>query len=183
MLFQSLLVGLAALGVLAVGCGQTQAGPSSDRSSEVLSATSPLQADPAAWPSAHTSTRVVWGGCATDGECHEYNFYWAPTREIVMLDGESSLKVLHEACHAHQHLAINGGAPLDPSDYDLESWYGTSEGGSFSRAVAGLTWPWSNSAINPLEDFAWTCAYWHSHAATLRSISPARYDWAATNLR
>jgi hypothetical protein len=99
-----------------------------------------------------------------------------------MQPDESALKVLHEACHAHQHLSINGGAPLDPSDYDLESWYGTAEGLSYTRAVANLSWPWSNSGVNPLEDFAWTCAYWYSDASSLRSISPARYDWAAANL-
>jgi hypothetical protein len=99
-----------------------------------------------------------------------------------MQAGEAPHKVQHELCHAHQHWAINGGGPLDPSDYDLESWYGTSEGQSYAAAVAGLPWPWSHSAINVLEDFAWTCAYWYLDPAYLLNVSPPRYDWALANL-
>lgn len=127
-------------------------------------------------------TTVVWGGCASDGECHWFNFYWAPTREVVMQNGEPERKVQHELCHAHQHWSINGGAPLAPSDYDLESWYSTAEGQSFRAAVAGLPWPWTHSAVNGLEDFAWTCAYWYLDPAYLLEASPERYDWAARNL-
>ncbi|MEX0785546.1 MAG: hypothetical protein WD939_02805 [Dehalococcoidia bacterium] len=127
-------------------------------------------------------TSVVWGGCASDGECHWYNFYWGPTHEVVMQDGEGQNKVQHELCHAHQHWSINGGAPLEPSDYDLESWYLTAEGSSFTSAVAGLPWPWTHSAATGLEDFAWTCGYWYYDAAYLLRASPERYDWAAANL-
>lgn len=97
--------------------------------------------------------------------------------------GESNIKVQHELCHAHQHVSINGGAPLRPSDYDLQSWYTTAEGSSFTRAVDGLAWPWSHSTVNDLEDFAWTCAYWYSDPGHLQSVSPQRYTWAAANLR
>jgi hypothetical protein len=127
-------------------------------------------------------TTVVRGGCASDGECHWYNFYWAPTHEAVVQEGELQIKVEHELCHGHQHWSINGGAPLRPSEYDLHTWYDTAEGRSFSAAVAGLSWPWSHSAINALEDFAWTCAYWYLDPAYLLQASPARYDWAAANL-
>ena len=127
-------------------------------------------------------TSVRWGGCASDGECHWYNFYWGPTREAVIQDGEPQIKVQHELCHAHQHWSINGGAPLSPSDYDLESWYSTAEGGSFAAAVSGQAWPWSHSAVNGLEDFAWTCAYWQADPAHLLDVSPTRYEWAAANL-
>lgn len=127
-------------------------------------------------------TTVVWGGCASDGTCYWYNFYWAPTREVVMQDGEGEHKVQHELCHAHQHLTISGGAPLPPSDYDLDSWRSTGEGRSFAAAVAGLAWPWTHSAVNLLEDFAWTCAYWYLDPAYLLATSSARYDWAAANL-
>jgi hypothetical protein len=127
-------------------------------------------------------TAVVWGGCASDGRCYPYNFYWAPTREVVMQPGEGGHKVQHELCHAHQHQSINGGAPLPPSDYDLESWHSTPEGQSFSATVSGLPWPWSHSAVNTLEDFAWTCAYWYVDPARLLQSSPQRYDWAAANL-
>jgi hypothetical protein len=96
--------------------------------------------------------------------------------------GEGQHKVQHELCHAHQHLVINGGAPLDPSDYDLESWYGKGQGASFTTAVAGLAWPWTNSAVSGLEDFAWTCGYWYYDPGYLQSVSPERYAWAAQNL-
>ena len=99
-----------------------------------------------------------------------------------MQDGEGQAKVQHELCHAHQHWSINGGAPLAPSDYDLESWYATSEGAGFQAAVAGLSWPWTHSAVNVLEDFAWTCADWYLDPAHLLSISPERYAWADANL-
>ncbi len=127
-------------------------------------------------------TKVVWGGCSSDGRCYAYNFYWAPTHEVVMQNGEPSYKVRHELCHAHQHWSINGGAALPPSDYDLEAWYSTPEGTSFVGAVAGLPWPWSHSAVNGLEDFAWTCAYWYVDPTHLADVSPERYTWAARNL-
>ncbi len=127
-------------------------------------------------------TTVVWGGCASDGECHWYNFYWAPTHEAVLQQGEGQNKIQHELCHAHQHWSISGGAPLRPSDYDLESWYSTAEGESFTAMVAGLSWPWSHSAVNGLEDFAWTCAYWYVDPARLLSASPERYRWAQQHL-
>jgi hypothetical protein len=129
-----------------------------------------------------SSTSVVWGGCASDGFCRPFNFYWGPTHEAVLQNGEPQIKVQHELCHAHQHLTINGGTPLSPSDYDLESWYSTAEGRSFGAAVAGLAWPWTHSAVNNLEDFAWTCAYWYLDPAHLLQVSPPRYDWAAANL-
>jgi len=129
-----------------------------------------------------SGTSVVWGGCASDGFCRPFNFYWGPTREAVLQNSEPQIKVQHELCHAHQHLSINGGAPLSPSDYDLESWYGTAEGRSFGAAVAGQPWPWTHSAVSGLEDFAWTCAYWYLDPAHLLQVSPPRYDWAAANL-
>jgi hypothetical protein len=127
-------------------------------------------------------TTVVWGGCASDGQCHWYNFYWAPTREAVLQNGESQVKVQHELCHAHQHWTISGGASLNPTNYDLHTWYDTAEGQSFVAAVSGLDWPWNHSAQNALEDFAWTCAYWYLDPGYLLDVSPARYDWAAQNL-
>jgi hypothetical protein len=99
-----------------------------------------------------------------------------------MQHGEREIKVQHELCHAHQHWSINGGEPLEPSDYDLESWYQTDEGTSFTTAVQGLPWAWSHSAVNGLEDFAWTCAYWYLQPSDLESISPERYAWAVEHL-
>lgn len=129
-----------------------------------------------------SNVNVNWTGCASDGECHWFNFYWAPTHELVMQPGEPPHKVWHERCHAHQHWSINGGDPLAPSDYDLESWYSTTEGVGYAQAVAGLNWPWTDSAQNTLEDFAWTCGYWYGDPAYLLSVSPGRYAWALDNL-
>jgi len=153
--------------------------------SEVLPAAVPPESAPVTGGTSlpmPAGTKVVWGGCASDGRCYPYNFYWAPAHEAVMQAGEPSHKVQHELCHAHQHWAINEGGPLSPSDYDLESWYATAEGGSFTASVAGLPWPWSHSAVNGLEDFAWTCAYWYLEPAHLLAVSPERYAWAAANL-
>ena len=129
-----------------------------------------------------SNVTVNWTGCASDGECHWFNFYWAPTHEVVMQAGEGPHKVWHERCHAHQHWSISGGDPLAPSDYDLESWYSTTEGVGFAQAVSGLNWPWTDSAQNTLEDFAWTCAYWYYDPAYLLSVSADRYAWAVDNL-
>jgi hypothetical protein len=133
-------------------------------------------------PALPANTGVRWAGCASDGECLWYNFYWAPTREIVLQPGEGQNKVWHEYGHAHQHWSINRGEPLPPSDYDLESWYKTAEGISYVDAVSGLAWPWTHSAQSGLEDFAWTFSYWYNDPGYLLSVSPARYDWAAANL-
>jgi len=164
---------------------QDEATPTPAPVSEVLGEVLPPQPAPVrggttlAIPDGAT---VVHGSCASDGECHWYNFYWAPTHEAVVQDGESQIKAEHELCHAHQHWTINGGAPLSPSNYDLHTWYDTAEGLSFAAVVDGLSWPWSHSAINALEDFAWTCAYWYLDPAYLLQVSPNRYDWAAQNL-
>ena len=155
--------------------------------SEVLPATEPPQTavEPVRGGTERAvpaGTSVVWGGCASDGTCYPYNFYWAPTHEVVMQPGEGAHKVEHELCHAHQHWSISGGDALPPSDYDLESWYQTAEALSFTAAVAGLPWPWTDSAISGLEDFAWTCGYWYLDAAYLLQVSPERYAWAADHL-
>ncbi|MCH8066209.1 MAG: hypothetical protein IIC90_10350 [Chloroflexi bacterium] len=157
--------------------------------SEVLPVTQPPQAVAEPAPvrggserAVPAGTSIVWGGCASDGTCYSYNFYWAPTHEVVMQPGEGEYKVQHELCHAHQHWSISGGGALPPSNYDLESWYETSEAQSFTAAVAGLPWPWTHSAVSGLEDFAWTCGYWYLDAAYLLQVSPERYAWAADHL-
>jgi hypothetical protein len=173
------------------GSDRTEPVPTPTRFSEVLGAAipPPVIQQPVATPvRGGTSlpipegTTVVWGGCSSDGECNWFNFYWAPTLEVVMQNGESQVKVQHELCHAHQHWSINGGAPLDPSEYNLGPWYSTAEGASFATAIEGLSWPWSHSAVNGLEDFAWTCAYWYLQPDYLLKVSPERYAWASDNL-
>ena len=175
----------ATLEPIAPPSAEEDAPPAPAHISEVLPATQPPEPTPVRGGTAlplPDGTSVVWGGCASDGQCHWYNFYWAPTHEAVLQDGESQIKVQHEMCHAHQDWTISGGAPLDPANYDLHTWYDTAEGQSFSAAVSGLSWPWSHSAVNGLEDFAWTCAYWYQDPAYLLQSSPQRYDWAARNL-
>jgi hypothetical protein len=164
---------------------QSVATPAPTLISEVLPAVEPPSAQVTGGttsPALPAGTTVVWGGCASDGRCYPYNFYWAPTHEVVMQPGEPAYKVQHELCHAHQHWTINRGDALPPSDYDLESWYDTAQGSSFAAAVASLPWPWSHSAVSALEDFAWTCAYWYADPAYLLAASPQRFEWAATNL-
>ncbi len=153
--------------------------------SEVLPAVQPPRPAPVRGGTTLTipdGTTVAWGGCSSDGQCHWYNFYWAPTHEAVLQNGEPQIRVQHELCHAHQHWTIDGGAPLAPANFDLHTWYDTTEGRGFSAAVDGLPWPWSHSAVNGLEDFAWTCAYWYLDPAYLLQVSPARYAWAAQHL-
>ena len=117
-------------------------------------------------------------GCRTD-----INYYDAGARVVVLQPGEGWLKEVHELCHAHQHWAINGGADLDPSDYDLESWYASSEGVGYMVAVGVPDpWPFSHSAVDGIESFAWTCSWWYVQPGELASGCPVCYSWAEENL-
>ena len=118
---------------------------------------------------------VVYGGCASDGECHWYNFYWVPTGEAVMQSGEPALEVEHELCHRHQHLTINGGAS---TAIDLSEWNNTPEAASYGAVADG--WPYPKGTLNGrtlLEDYAWACAYMVIDPGWLAEVSPARYEW------
>ncbi len=129
------------------------------------------------------NTTVVSSGVASDGATYPYCFYWAPTHEIVLMDGCNANNRVHEYMHAHQHWSINGGAPLRPADYDLSPWYDTAEGRSFTIMAAGLSWPWARSAVNGLEDFAWTATFWYTDPEYLVTQGgQERYDWARSNL-
>lgn len=126
-------------------------------------------------------TSVNTSGCARDGNCWGYNAFWWPTKEVVMIPGEPYYKEVHERCHAHQAWSI--GRDLTPSEYDLHPWYATVEGQSFMAAVGVPDpWPWTHSAINGLEAFAWTCAYWYTAPGHLIETSPGGYQWAQQNL-
>ena len=49
--------------------------------------------------------------------------------------------------------------------------------------MAGLAFPWTLSAVNGLEDFAWTCTNWYRNPQRLLDVGgQARYDWAKGNL-
>jgi hypothetical protein len=125
-------------------------------------------------------TSVNSSGCASDGFCTWYNFYWSPTHEVVMQGEEPWVRVVHERCHAHQHWSINGG---DPTREDLSAWYGTEEAASFGAAATGWPYPYAfTTANNLLEDFAEACALWYTDPVALQDISPSRLDWMAANL-
>lgn len=126
------------------------------------------------------NTKVNTSGCASDGECHWYNFYWAPTHEIVTQGQQPEIRVMHERCHAHQHWVINGG---EPTENNLSTWYSTAEAISY-KAIAG-GWPYSyefTTKHNLLEDFAEACALYYLDEGLLQSISDSRYEWMRENL-
>lgn len=123
---------------------------------------------------------VNTSGCARDGSCYAYNFYWSPTHEVVLQGDEPDIRLVHETCHAHQHWSINGGAPTRE---DLSAWYGTAEAASFGAIATGWPYPYAFTlAQNRLEDFAEACALWYVDPARLLDISPARYTWMAASL-
>lgn len=135
----------------------------------------------------NTHIHVSGNGQTSAGDCpygctRVANYYWAPLHEIVLAPNQGQLTIVHEYCHAHQHWSINGGAYLAPSGIDLHDWYNTNEGIGFGWITYGLPWPWHNSAVNPIEDFAWTCSYRYTNPLYLYYISPARYNWAIANL-
>jgi len=125
-------------------------------------------------------TTVTDAGCASDGECHWYNFYWSRTHEVVLQGEEPTIRRVHEMCHAHQHWSINGGAATRE---DLSAWYATGEGTSYAAAATGWPYPYEfTTAHNSLEDFAEACALYHVDPARLLDLSPARYDWMRASL-
>lgn len=129
-------------------------------------------------------TRIVIGVCASDGKCMpNHNFYWGPTEEIVLHEGERENILLHEACHAHQDWSIKNDKNNLQDDLTLKAWYETAEGQSFSKAIEGLSWPWNDkSPRNGIEDFANTCAFYFFDPLYLEKTSPERYEWAIKNL-
>jgi len=125
-------------------------------------------------------TTVNTSGCARDGFCRWFNFYWSPTHEIVLQGDEPVIRRVHETCHAHQHWSINGGAPTRE---DLSAWYATAEAASFSAIATDWPYPYAfTTAQNRLEDFAEACALWYVDPARLLTLSPARYTWMAATL-
>ena len=103
-------------------------------------------------------------GCTSDGVCpfgdgHPCNFYFPPTREIVIKPGQSCHVVAHELCHAHQHQVILDETGREPADLSLKEWYDTAEAAAYQGAVAAHPRPddWRMSADTLLEDFAEAC--------------------------
>jgi hypothetical protein len=103
-------------------------------------------------------------GCAGDGFCpskdaHHCNFYYAPTREIVVAPGQSCRSLMHEFCHAHQHETILEETGREPSDLTLKEWYDATEAAAYAPVVAAHPHPddWQLTADTLLEDFAEAC--------------------------
>jgi len=111
-------------------------------------------------------------GCTSDGQCPfggPANFYWAPTREIVLVPGQPLKVAAHETCHGHQHQVIlnetgaepqPGGPP--PSAVDLHEWLTTTEAAAYLPVVAAAdggfpAWGRRDTALWLLEDFAEAC--------------------------
>lgn len=135
-------------------------------------------------------------GCAPDGSyCagHIANYYDPPTRTAVLAPGQGPSTILHEICHAHQHEVILETLDREP-DLALTQWYLTGEGVDF-MAMAGWNpdggynengptfraYPaadWLHS--NPLEDAAWTCAW---YLLDKGKLTPERLAWADRWLR
>ena len=103
-------------------------------------------------------------GCTSDGFCvrldgHLCNFYYAPTREVVVAPGQSCRLLMHELCHAHQHQTILNETGREPSDLTLYEWDDTAEAAAYASVVAGHPRPddWRISRDTLLEDFAEAC--------------------------
>mgnify|MGYP001174072160 CR=1 FL=1 len=123
---------------------------------------------------------VPGNGCASDGSCPfgeqtAVNFYWAPTREVVLAPNQSLRVLVHELCHAHQHGVVVNELGIEP-DIGLTEWYRTTEGLAFDViATATQPRPWLYLSYNTnSEDFATSCSLWFVDPDALRALSPER---------
>ncbi len=126
-------------------------------------------------------------GCSpTRGCAVRTNYYDAGSRTIVLQPGEGYAKEVHERLHAHQHMSINGGESVALSDYDLGSWYESSEGQSFMAEVGVPNILWSSDNCpadqNGIEAFACVGQLWYNDPTTLNNICEPCYRWAGKNL-
>lgn len=120
-------------------------------------------------------TTINRTGCASDGHCEWFNFYWVPTHEVVLQGSEPYAREVHELCHAYQHWVINRGAP---TRNNLIDWYETEEAQDYGKIAQD--WPYTSEfTIQPnlLEDFAEACSLWYTDPLLLEQLSPARLDW------
>jgi hypothetical protein len=128
---------------------------------------------------------VTSSGCLADGNCpigeHPVNYYWSPTRTAVVCPDQALWTLRHEACHAHQHLAILEAFGRDPvPPYDLHEWFATPEAREWDARVTS-PWPdYGHWTIEPgehtaLEDFAITCGLYFTDPQSLRALDPARF--------
>jgi len=115
------------------------------------------------------------------------NYYWAPTRTVVLAPNQGVLTRAHELFHAHQHRVILDDLGREPSNINLEEWYLTQEGRSFivvANAEGGEFAVWQRTT-NPtyLEDAANTGAYYLIDPGRLKEIAPLRFALADQWLR
>lgn len=134
---------------------------------------------------------VSQDGCLPSGECpygapsaFGRNYYWSPTRTVVLASGAAGVTVAHETCHAHQHQMILEDLGREPSNVNLEEWYETGEGRDWLAQGFEFDQVWHRTTNpNALEDNANTCAYFFLKPDELRQISPERFAWAEEWLR
>lgn len=116
-------------------------------------------------------------GCTEDRRCPYpgkedlAGFYDAPTRAAVIVLGDA-LDVLHETCHAHQHLVILQETGMEPG-LALNEWYGTTEGQMWTAATEGHPSLWTWGRQNGMEDFAESCGRFYM--GILKGQDPLRY--------
>ena len=128
---------------------------------------------------------VRYDGCSPTYGCSIGTNYYDAGGNVIVFQPHDGWSVepfwTHERCHAHQAAVV--GRTLQPSEYDLHPWYVTSEGASY-MAVVGVPepWPFSHSAINGIESFAWTCSYYMVQPEKLASVCPVCYSWAREEL-
>jgi hypothetical protein len=111
-------------------------------------------------------------GCTSQGFCpwadgQVHDFYYAPTREIVVAPGQSIKVEAHELCHAHQQETIIEETGHEPRGLTLQDWLDTSEGRAYAAVVEANVRPasWRLSLDNTVEDFAEACARYLTHWA------------------
>lgn len=106
------------------------------------------------------------------------NCYRPDLRMIVLVPGQTSKTVFHEACHAHQHQTIMDERGDDAQvTIDLREWLTTDEASSYARVVkrAGPA-PWSATLPGLIQDFAESCGRYLAQDADFPN-EPNRNAW------
>lgn len=124
------------------------------------------------------TVKVATDGCVDASTCPYgrklANYYWAPTRTIVLAPNQGLKTQTHEHCHAHQDLVVERETGSEPT-VDLHEWYSTIEGRAWVAANVSLPASFDLSAQNPIESFAEVCARYLTDPAQLRAEAPDAY--------
>jgi len=117
-------------------------------------------------------------GCTSDGYCPwpdgaPHDFYYAPTRELVVSGGQSVKVDAHELCHAHQHETILEETGREPVGLTLTEGLLTDEAAAYRVVAEANPRPasWTLSKDNLIEDFAEACG---RYLTGWRDQDPAR---------